>query len=66
MSNDKKDTFNKIWNKNFAQIRSIFELYIFGLQDETTKKNADLVRLSIENTLYQTRKDLDELRRDEK
>lgn len=61
----KKDTFNKIWNKNFAQVRSIFELYIFGLQDETIKKNAENVRLSIENVLYQTRKDLDEMRRDE-
>jgi len=62
----KKDHFNKIWNKNFAQVRSIFELYIFGLQDETIKKNAENVRLSIENVLYQTRKDLDEMRRDDK
>lgn len=59
-----KDTYNKIWNKNFAQIRSIFELYFSGLHDEAVKKNAENVRLSIENTLYQTRKDLDELRRD--
>jgi len=56
-----KELYNKIWNKNFAQVRGIFELYIFGLQDETIRKNAENVRLSVENTLYQTRKDLDEI-----
>jgi hypothetical protein len=61
-----KDAFNRIWDRNFAQVRSIFELYISGLQDETIRKNAESTRVLIEEALYQTRKALDETRQDKK
>jgi hypothetical protein len=57
----KKEAFNKIWNRNYAQIRGVFELFASGLQDETTRRNAENVRLSVENALYQTRKDLEDI-----
>jgi hypothetical protein len=58
-----KEQYNKVWNKHFAQVRSLFELLISGIKDETTKKNVDNAKVLIEESMYRTRQELDETRK---